>query len=242
MAYLNLDPAYFTHRKTVRLVAKLGAGAELLPIRLWAYCAAHHPKDGALHDYSEAELEALLGWQGELGQAISALVVLGFLDANSDLTGWVCHDWLEHQGHLAAFKDRAERAAKARWDKARKLKKAASNAQASPKHASSNTPSLPSVPNQPTTKTTTPELPAELAPYKAAVEDWLAYKRERGQTYKPRGLKALFTSMIEMGSGLPAAVKHSMTNNYAGLYAANGKPVDNKVSAQHQRGLDAYGD
>ena len=147
MAYLNVDPAYFTHRKTLRLVARLGQGAEVLPIKLWAYCAAHHPKDGALLGYDQAELEALLGHK----EAVLALVAVGFLDVAPDGQGWVCHDWLEHQGHLAAFKDRAERGAKARWDKARMLKAGASNAKPEPKHSSSNAPSLPTVPAVPVT-------------------------------------------------------------------------------------------
>lgn len=140
MAYLNLDPTYFTHRKTIRLVALLGPGSEALPIKLWAHCATYHPKDGALLDYEQAELGVILGHK----EAVPALVKVGFLDPAPDGKGWVCHDWLDHQGHLAAFKDRAERAAKARWDKARKLKGDASNAQASDKQCP-----IPAVPTKP---------------------------------------------------------------------------------------------
>lgn len=73
--------------------------------------------------------------------------------------------------------------------------------------------------------TTAVEFPEELEPYKATVEDWLAYKREKGQTYKPKGLKALYGSMVKLGAGLPAAVEYSMTNNYSGLFAAKAAPT-----------------
>lgn len=249
MAYLNLDPAYFTHRKTLRLVARLGPGAEVLPIKLWAYCASYHPKDGALLDYTEAELGALLGHE----QALQALIAVGFLDVSEGGNGWVCHDWKDHQGHLAAFKERAERAAKARWNKARKLKDASSNA---PSIAPSNAPTIPNQPNQPNQQdkpTTAPrkrggspdeiEIPAELQAHETPIREWLAYKRERNQGYKPKGLNALWATCRKLGTGLPAAIEHSMASNYAGIYPAKDAPAAlNKVSAKYQRGDDAYGD
>jgi hypothetical protein len=66
------------------------------------------------------------------------------------------------------------------------------------------------------------ELPKTLLPFKAALDEWLAYKREKGQTYKPRGLKALYADCLKLGAGLPAAIQNSMAKNYAGIYAANG--------------------
>lgn len=56
-----------------------------------------------------------------------------------------------------------------------------------------------------------------------ALSLWLAYKKEKGQTYKPRGLAAL-KARLDLLSGGDAdkameIVNFSMANNYAGLFA-----------------------
>ncbi len=59
---------------------------------------------------------------------------------------------------------------------------------------------------------------------RAAVEDWLAYKRAKGQGYK----RALDVNRLLQGyardgpEGLREAVDHSMGNNYAGLFRPHG--------------------
>lgn len=212
MAYLNLDPAYFTHLKTMRLTARLGKVSESLPIRLWAHCALHHPKDGIMLGYKQAELEAMLQASSE---QLEAMIEFGFLERLDDGKGFACHDWLDHQGHLAAFKERAERGAKARWDKARKLKRVPSNAKDEPKQCLEQCP-VPTVPSLPVTTTTAPaaqvDLPKELEPFKAVVEQWLSYKRERKQGYKPSGLKAAYSKMVKLGAALPEALERAMAN------------------------------
>lgn len=116
MPYLNVDLDYFTHRKTVRLVGILGRGAEVLPIKLWSYCGKYHAESGKLTSYGPDEIEAAAGWWGEKGRALEALMTVGFLE--KDRAGnFQVHDWLEHAGHLAAFKKRAKTAAKKRWSK-----------------------------------------------------------------------------------------------------------------------------
>jgi hypothetical protein len=116
--YLNLDPDYFTHPKTVRLAGLLGPGADILPIRLWAYCAKHHPVVGALNGYSARELEAVIGWQGPPGKAVEGLVKVGFLKNQPE--GYLIHDWKDHEGHIVAFTKRAKHANKIRWEKLRR--------------------------------------------------------------------------------------------------------------------------
>lgn len=125
--YLNLDVDYFSHRKTVRLIGLLGRGAEALPIRVWAYCGKHHPESGSLASYSTQEIETAVGWWGTSGALVAAMVKIGFLDQTDD--GYACHDWLEYEGHLAAFHVRAKRAAKERWDRYRQARQAGSNAE-----------------------------------------------------------------------------------------------------------------
>jgi hypothetical protein len=116
MPFLNLDPAYFDHPKTARLGCLLGRGAAEIPIRLWAYCARYHRKDGNLTGYSPEILEAAIGWHGKAGRAVEALLTcgahigkMGFLEKTAD--GFKVHDWEEHQGHLEVYHQRAKTAA-----------------------------------------------------------------------------------------------------------------------------------
>ena len=59
---------------------------------------------------------------------------------------------------------------------------------------------------------------------------WLAYKKEKRQTYKPRGLAALKKNLLQLSNGNPeyakVIVEYSMGNNYTGLFA----PKNNYVN------------
>lgn len=60
-------------------------------------------------------------------------------------------------------------------------------------------------------------------PCQEALDAWLAYKKEKHQTYKPRGLAALKKKLLQMSCGNPeyakVIVEFSMGNNYSGLFA-----------------------
>lgn len=138
MPYLNLDLDFFEHPKTRRLVGLLGKGSEVVPIKVWAYAGKYHAKDGKLTDYSAQEIESIVGWWGASGKMVEALVKCGFLHEVKG--GWQVHDWLEHEGHIIAFKERAKTAAYARWGV-----DATSN-------ATSNAPTIPTIPAKPANK------------------------------------------------------------------------------------------
>jgi len=78
-----------------------------------------HPKDnGALTDFSANDVEAVvLKWWGKPGQAVEALVKVGFLDF--DGTTYRAHGFNEKNGHIIAFHERAVKAASVRWGKLR---------------------------------------------------------------------------------------------------------------------------
>lgn len=66
-------------------------------------------------------------------------------------------------------------------------------------------------------------VPPDLKPNEKEVLDWLAYKRERGETYKPRGLEALWRTIRTIPpEKRRESVDHSMANNWAGLFQKNG--------------------
>lgn len=110
---LNVDLDYFTHPKTLRLVGLLGSGAEVLPIKLWAYCGKYHAEHGAMVGYGVSEIESVIGWTGKAGDAVAALVKVRYLDQVEG--GYAVHDWIEYQGHIHAYKVRGKAAAMKKW-------------------------------------------------------------------------------------------------------------------------------
>ncbi|WP_274957306.1 hypothetical protein [Millionella massiliensis] len=54
------------------------------------------------------------------------------------------------------------------------------------------------------------------------VEEWLAYKAERGQSYRPTGFKACYTRLVNLSRGDPATarqiVEEAMANNWGGFF------------------------
>jgi hypothetical protein len=116
MAYLNLDVDFFSHRKTLRLIARLGQEGPTYLFRLWSYAAKHHAEDGSLKDYLIEELEKFAEWTGQKGLLIESLQAVGFLDVLPE-GGYKIHDWADHAGHLIAFKIRSVSANQKRWNK-----------------------------------------------------------------------------------------------------------------------------
>ena len=70
---------------------------------------------------------------------------------------------------------------------------------------------------------TTEQKQEEYYPCKEALDMWLAYKKEKRQTYKPRGLEALKKKLLQLSNGNPeyakVIVEYSMGNNYTGLFS-----------------------
>lgn len=82
---------------------------------------------------------------------------------------------------------------------------------------------------------TTEQKKEEYYPCKEALDMWLAYKKEKRQTYKPRGLEALKKKLLQLSNGNPeyakVIVEYSMGNNYTGLFA----PKNNGVNSYEQQ-------
>lgn len=79
------------------------------------------------------------------------------------------------------------------------------------------------------------ELPPshDLPEVRAALEAWFAYKRERRQAYKPRGVTALVAKVAREyinPAELVLAIENSMANNYQGIFRA-GSPNRTRSSA-----------
>ena len=82
---------------------------------------------------------------------------------------------------------------------------------------------------------TTEQKQEEYYPCKEALDIWLAYKKEKHQTYKPRGLAALKKKLLQLSNGNPeyakVIVEYSMGNNYTGLFA----PKNNSINSYEQQ-------
>lgn len=76
----------------------------------------------------------------------------------------------------------------------------------------------------------------EIYPCQEALDIWLAYKKEKHQTYKPRGLAALKKKLLQLSNGDPeyakVIVEHSMGNNYTGLFAPKNSGVNSYEQQQ----------
>jgi hypothetical protein len=67
------------------------------------------------------------------------------------------------------------------------------------------------------------EIPNDLLDNLSEINDWLEYKRQKGQMYKPKGLEALWRSIrLIPKDKRREAVDHSMSNNWSGLFQKNG--------------------
>lgn len=82
---------------------------------------------------------------------------------------------------------------------------------------------------------TTEQKQEEYYPCKEALDMWLAYKKEKRQIYKPRGLEALKKKLLQLSNGNPeyakVIVEYSMGNNYTGLFA----PKNNSANSYEQQ-------
>lgn len=77
---------------------------------------------------------------------------------------------------------------------------------------------------------------------KGVVETWLAYKKEKGQTYKPMGFKTFYKRLCELSGGNPhiamQIVENSMQNNYAGIFPINNNHQP-QTNGREERAKDA---
>jgi len=94
---------------------RLGDRAFYSLIRLWAFVSQNRP-DGALGHYSVEDIEIAADWQGEPGLFVKTLLDLRFLDEGQ--TGFLVHDWKDHNEYASyadARSEKARKAAQARW-------------------------------------------------------------------------------------------------------------------------------
>lgn len=83
------------------------------------------------------------------------------------------------------------------------------------------------------------EIPDYVAPsFVSVMADWMRYKSERGESYKPTGLRAAYTELIKLSGNDPAKAREiilkAMSNNYKGFnfQKDNNHGTENRQSPQ----------
>ena len=71
--------------------------------------------------------------------------------------------------------------------------------------------------------------------FREVVDEWLGYKSERGESYKPRGFTIFYKRLKEISGNNPAVarkiVERSMSCNYSGIFPLGSESVSNKHPA-----------
>lgn len=77
----------------------------------------------------------------------------------------------------------------------------------------------------------------------SSINQWLSYKKEKGQTYKETGLKTLLKRLKQLydekgEQALIGAIEHSMANNYSGIFEPNTKKTEKPKTRQGNFDID----
>lgn len=66
-------------------------------------------------------------------------------------------------------------------------------------------------------------IPEDLKHIEIEINEWLAYKHEKGQKYKPLGLRQLWENLRKIPESMrKASIQQSMANNWSGIFPAKG--------------------
>jgi len=120
---IRLAIAFKGHRKRKKLRKLLGDRSDSYLIDFWITVATDCP-DGVLKGWDAEDIAFACDWEGEPKDLIDSFIKSGWLDENG--TGYVVHDWEEHQGwacHAKKRSDAARTAANKRWEDKRVGKK-----------------------------------------------------------------------------------------------------------------------
>ena len=145
---IRVSLGFLDHPKTIKLERRLGWPGIKSLMRLWFFCAENRP-EGDLSGMDAEEIEIAAKWNGKAGLFVSTLEELKWLDRR-DETGFLIHDWPDHEGyviHSRARMEKARKAAEVRWTRKRGgpddgLEKAAGDAKTQISIASGIAPSM----------------------------------------------------------------------------------------------------
>lgn len=189
---------------------------------LWHFAMKYAWRDGDLRRFTARVICEAVGWDKDHDTFINALRETGWIEKE----GFMIHDWLDYAGKLV--RDRL-------YQEKRRL--TAINGD-SFRQIAATVPNL-TVPNLTKDKDLSLivplkgdiVIPDDLILNSPEIKDWLEYKRQKGQSYKPKGLEALWRGLRAIpASKRREAVDHSMSNNWSGLFEKRSFENGNKKS------------
>jgi uncharacterized phage protein (TIGR02220 family) len=112
---IRVQISFSRHVKRKKLQSRLKAEGVLALIDLWLYAGENHP-DGILKGMTSEDISLSANWDGDPDVFISTLIEIGFIDESEGY--YSLHDWEENNPyavHAPERKERAKKAARARW-------------------------------------------------------------------------------------------------------------------------------
>lgn len=84
-----------------------------------------------------------------------------------------------------------------------------------------------------------PDLSTVDPAFRPVLEDWLAYKAERNETYTPRGFQSCVKKLLKLSEGNPetarAIIEESMANNWQGFFPLKNTDNENRKNKNSRR-------
>jgi len=194
---------------------------------LWHFALRNAAQTGDLKPWGDAAIERAARWDGEPKLFVKALREVTFLD-DSTVHGW--ENFTLHYKLILERRERQTAQVRKRVRRFREKRNAYRNAPVTPCNAATKPnhtiPNL-TIPNQTKEEkgraAVAALVPEDLKPNLSEIFDWLEYKKQRAQSYKPKGLEALWRVFRDIpASKRREAVDHSMANNYSGLFQKSG--------------------
>lgn len=117
---IKLTNEFIWHPKTLELKRRIGAEGVLSLISLWIWANNNRP-DGELTNMDSKAIATAANWNGDPWDFVKSCIFSGFFDQEEDGSIQL-HDWKknnEYAGLPQTIRERAQKAVRARWDKAK---------------------------------------------------------------------------------------------------------------------------
>lgn len=250
MAWIELHDTLPDHDKVLQVADELKIDKDLVVgklVRLWTW-AINNREDGRFKSRDADTIAEVMRYKGKAQRLLAALINARLIDEVDG--GYVIHDWDERVGMLMSKREASRTQARERKRRQRDRERELATVVTSKKeesHASvtrditgtshaSHAVTVPK-PNISTHVDITPPTPSKVKKpefdletalssfdpsVQQALRDWLAYKAEKRQGYKPTGLKSFISEARNKVQALGAkvvadSIRMSMAANYQGV-------------------------
>lgn len=206
---------------------------------LWHFALKFAPEDGDLGRFTARSICQAVDWDKDEETLFRNLRETGWLEKD----GVKIRNWDQYTAHFNMLRERTERQREQVKTRVQEWRDRRSNAHVTQCNAHTK----PNLTKQKDKEAKTRPavvliVPEDLKADETAIKDWLEYKQQKGQRYKPKGLEALWRTLRAIPAGARReSIDWSMGNNWAGIFQKNlggfaprpvGPPPDaNKLAA-----------